>query len=192
MGNSIKQPTQSRGISTKNSIINASFKSLLKNGYKNTTTIKIAKELNISVGIIYSYFKNKDDLLKLWLNSLLEKCDDYFYNQFKLKDYGVELNLIIGNILEKISDSFFISPIVEEEKPLKIEKLLSSFYLKAERLFIKACNDVDIFIRHQNESIHIIFNLVKAYNHDLKNKNFSFNREALKNEYIKAIIAVIV
>lgn len=192
MGNSIKQPTQSRGISTKNSIINASFKSLLKNGYKNTTTIKIAKELNISVGIIYSYFKNKDDLLKLWLNSLLEKCDDYFYNQFKLKDYGVELNLIIGNILEKISDSFFISPIVEEEKPLKIEKLLSSFYLKAERLFIKACNDVDIFIRHQNESFHIIFNLVKAYNHDLKNKNFSFNREALKNEYIKAIIAVIV
>ena len=35
------------------------------------------------------YFKDKTSLFTNWLNSLLETCHDYLYNQFKLKDYNV-------------------------------------------------------------------------------------------------------
>lgn len=184
------QPLRNRGIKTKNNIIAVAFKSFFKNGYKKTTTIKIAKEAGVSIGIVYSYFKDKDELLELWLNSLLKKSDEYFYNQFKLRIYDVELFLIIGNILEKLCDSFFCSPIVNE-KDEKLTKILNNFYLKEEKIFMNACNDSNIFVKHQNETAHIIFNLIKSYSEDLKNTKSRLNQDVLKDQYVISIYSLL-
>lgn len=191
MPNKNKIPLQARGINTRNNIILIAFKSFLKNGYKKTSTTKIAKEAGVSVGIIYSYFNDKDELLELWLNNLLEKCEDYFYDQFKLRDYNVELYLIINNILEKLTSRFFCSPIVSETLNRKAKLMIDEFYSKAEKIFIKACYNANLVFKHQNEISHIILGLIKNYSLDLKSDKFKSNNEVLKKQYIKCITSLL-
>ena len=97
--NESKTPIQNRAIETRQKIVSAAYSLFFTNGYKKTNTIIIAKKANVSVGIVYSYFKNKDELLEMWLDDLLKRCDNYFYNQFQKKnifDYAI---IRIGIIL---------------------------------------------------------------------------------------------
>lgn len=49
-----------------------------KKGLDNTTMKDIAKEVGISVGTIYLYFKNKEDLVEAFLQSFFQNTEDYF------------------------------------------------------------------------------------------------------------------
>lgn len=186
-----KQPLQSRAINTKKVIIDTSIKLFLRNGYKKTNTKLISKEAKVSIGIIYSYFNDKKELLELWLNSLLERCDEYFYNQFKLREYEVELPLIISNIIEKVSDYFFSSPIVNENDNEFLIQTLNHFYVKVQTIFIKSCYDAGIFFKNQYETTHLILNLIKCYNNDVKLNIKGLDLEVLKSKYVMAICALL-
>lgn len=183
-------PKQTRSILTRQNILNVAFKSFLKVGFKKTNTILIAQNSKVSIGIVYSYFNNKEELLEMWLNNLLERCDDYLYNQFKLTQYEVELSLVISNILEKTTDLFFSSPIIDEKDDIYLVKTLDSFYTKIKQIFIKNCFASMINIRHQNETAETILQLVLSYNRLLKN-NDHLNKNILKNCYIKAICSLL-
>ncbi len=185
----VKQPSQVRAINTRRAVLEAARKSFFKYGYKKTNTSLIAKEAGTSVGIVYSYFKDKKELLELWLNNLLSRLDEYFYNQFKLLEYEVELSLIISNIMTKLTDNFFASPLAYENDDPYLNKTLKNFYDKAEQIFVKSCYDSEVFVKSQNETAHIILNLIKAYNLDLL--TYRNNRDSLKNKYVVAICALI-
>ena len=174
MNKKVKSPSQNRAINTRNLILMTAFKSFLKHGYKSTSTISISKSCKVSIGIVYSYFENKDELFELWLNSLLERLDDYFYNQFKLLQYNVELDIVISNILDKTSELFFSSPILDE-KDKYVEETLSSFFFKAEQIFIKCCYEAMINLHHQVETAHTILQLIISYNKSLQNCEFNVN-----------------
>ena len=182
-------PKQTRAIITRQNVLNSAFKSIVKHGYKKTNTILIAKNSKVSIGIVYSYFKNKEELLELWLNDLLERCDDYLYNQFKLTQYGVELSLVISNILEKTTDLFFSSPIIDEKDDPYLVDTLNSFYEKTKHIFVKNCFATMINIRHQQETVETILQLILSYNRSLKSS--SLNKTILKNCYIKAICSLL-
>lgn len=186
-----KQPLQARAVNTKKLIIEKSKELFLKKGYKKTNTILIAKEAKISVGIVYSYFKDKDELLELWLNSLLERCDEYFYDQFKLLNYEVELPFIISNIIEKISEYFLSSPLLKEKKDQYLINTLNNFFEKAKKIFIKCCYDAGILFKNQNETSHIILQLIIDYNNDMSYSLKNINKEALKTKYVNAICALL-
>jgi len=53
-------------------IIRAAVKLFSEQGYYNTTIQSIAREAGISVGLVYQYFREKDDLLYLSLKDVLE------------------------------------------------------------------------------------------------------------------------
>lgn len=180
---------QKRSIDTKNLIIKTAEELFVKYGYKKTSTILISKEANISVGIIYNYFNNKEELFELWLNNLLERLDNYLYNQFKLMDYKIELPLVISNILDKLSFSFFSLNLCKEEKTLYLDKTLSSFFDKGEKIFLKCCLDNNIFLKYPNETTHLIFHLIQNYNEDLLNNKF--NKTTLKARYVETIYSLI-
>ncbi len=188
METKVKTPSQLRAINSKNNILNASFKLFTKNGYKGTNTNLIAKSAKVSVGVIYSYYKDKEELFELWLNSLLERCDDYFYNQLKLTQYGVELPMIISNILDKTSELFFSSPVIYEKDPFVL-KTLDSFYDKVKNIFAKSCYEAMINLHHQHETTHLILELFISYNKSLSND--IFRKNYLKNCYIKSICTLL-
>lgn len=182
-----KQPLQARAVNTKKIIIEAAIKLFKKNGYKKTNTTLISKEAKVSIGIVYSYFDSKKELLELWLNSLLERCDEYFYNQFKLREYEVELPMIISNIIEKVNDYFFSSPISKEKDDEFLNQTLNHFYKKAQTIFIKSCYDAGILFKNQYETTHIILKLIKNYNEDIENNLNGLNKDIIKEKYINMI-----
>ena len=47
----------------KNTILNAATKIFAEKGYQYATIAEVAKEAGVSTGLVYSYFKNKLDLL---------------------------------------------------------------------------------------------------------------------------------
>lgn len=186
-----KTPIQKRSKKTRQLIIETAFRLFLKNGYKKTNTILIAKEAKVSIGVVYSYFKDKKELLDLWLGELLENCDTYFYNQFKLKEYGVELSYIISNIIEKMHDTFLKSPLIQEKGDLYLENKLHEFFIESRLSFMKACFDNDIFVKNPSETSKVILNMIFAYLNDLKENDSKINFDILKNKYISAIVTLL-
>ena len=54
---------QPRAIATRQKILDSALKLYASQGYHNTTVDQIAKNVGLSVGVAYRYFKNKKDIL---------------------------------------------------------------------------------------------------------------------------------
>ncbi len=71
---SIREPVQSRSIITKEKILDTALELFCEKGYYNTTTNEIAQRAQVSIGSLYSYFKDKDTIFL----QILEKYHDKF------------------------------------------------------------------------------------------------------------------
>ncbi|WMJ89396.1 TetR/AcrR family transcriptional regulator [Anaerocolumna sp. MB42-C2] len=58
----IRKPVQKRSMEKKNKIAEVGFELFCEKGYHGTNTIEIAKQANVSIGALYSYFKDKRDI----------------------------------------------------------------------------------------------------------------------------------
>ena len=58
----VRKPRQKRSIETKEKIVSAAYQLFCEKGYYNTTTNEIAQVANVSIGSLYSYFKDKDTI----------------------------------------------------------------------------------------------------------------------------------
>ena len=67
-------PKQKRSIEKSEKIIEVAYQLFTDNGYFNTSTVDIAKAADLSVGVVYSYFSDKKDILMV----CLERFEDYF------------------------------------------------------------------------------------------------------------------
>ncbi len=186
-----KNPIQKRALETRHKIINASYELFTLKGYKKTNTILIAKKAGLSIGIVYTYFKDKDELFDLYLEHLLSRADDYFYNQLKLLSFSVELNIIVNNILEKLSQGFFSSPVLNENSKI-IKDKMKQFFWDGSNLFIKACNDNNVFVRNTIETCHIIITLINAYTRDLQLNTNKMNKDVLRQKYVTLICSLLI
>jgi AcrR family transcriptional regulator len=85
---------------TREKILETTFKLLIKKGYEGVSVSDIQKEMGISRGLLYCYFKNKSDLI-------LASCTQYFFDGY--------LNSID---LENISFKDFIIHVLKVEEEL--------------------------------------------------------------------------
>ena len=69
-----KPPVQKRSQVTVAAILEASAQVLRQHGYKSATTNRIANRAGVSVGTVYQYFSNKDEIL----DALLEQESDAY------------------------------------------------------------------------------------------------------------------
>ena len=60
--NKTRAPQQKRSIDKKGKILDAAYALFCERGYYKTTTPEVAKRAAVSVGCLYSYFKDKNDL----------------------------------------------------------------------------------------------------------------------------------
>lgn len=61
--NTVRKPRQTRSIQTKEKILDAAYRLFCEKGYFKTTTNEIARVAGVSIGSLYSYFKDKDTIL---------------------------------------------------------------------------------------------------------------------------------
>ncbi|MBE6487200.1 MAG: TetR/AcrR family transcriptional regulator [Methanosphaera stadtmanae] len=133
-------------------IIKSGIKLFSQKGYGSTTTAEIAKEANVSVGTLFNYYPNKEELVnKLYLYANLEYCE-YTKNLNEKKDFKkgmVELwNRCIDYALANQDTFRFIvlfrnSPIIKEETNKQIDDE-AIFFKKVYDKFRKK-NEVKIY-----------------------------------------------
>jgi AcrR family transcriptional regulator len=71
---SVRKPQQKRSIQTKEKILDTAYALFCKKGYYNTTTNEIAKVAGVSIGSLYSYFKDQDTIFI----EILERYNESF------------------------------------------------------------------------------------------------------------------
>ncbi len=71
-----------------NRILGAALKLIAKNGFETTSIAQIAKEAEVSKGLMYNYFDSKEDLLKAIISNVLEEGEKLMINH--LSDDPVE------------------------------------------------------------------------------------------------------
>lgn len=128
-------------------IMNAALEMFANNGYHSTSISKIAKHANISKGLLYNYFENKEDLLiKIMDRGLEELIQNFDPNN--------------NGILSDEEFEFFIHEnfrILQENIPYW--KLYFSIFLQPE-----------VFSIMKNEFFTIIESLIKILENYYKNK----------------------
>ena len=78
MEKTIRQPQQERSNEKKQKIIDASYELFAEIGYYSANTQEIAKRAGVSTGIVYSYFKDKRDILLHVLKIYIDKVTEPF------------------------------------------------------------------------------------------------------------------
>jgi len=66
-------------------IIDAAYKIFYKKGYHSSTMNDVAKEVGVSKGSLYSYFKSKEELLQTTNQFSTDSFNDYFYSENSLE-----------------------------------------------------------------------------------------------------------
>ncbi|MGY3777138.1 TetR/AcrR family transcriptional regulator [Isobaculum melis] len=73
-----REPQQKRSIEKKERILAASYAQFCQNGYAQTTMNDIAKSAKVSVGTVYSYFKDKKMIFKLVYETYVNSLEQTF------------------------------------------------------------------------------------------------------------------
>lgn len=82
-----RKPSQARSIKAVEAIIEASAQVLERRGYQGATTNRIAERAGVSVGTLYQYFNNKDEIF----NALIERETRLFLKAIEESISGPEV-----------------------------------------------------------------------------------------------------
>ncbi|HHU56170.1 MAG TPA: TetR/AcrR family transcriptional regulator [Acholeplasmataceae bacterium] len=97
---------------SKTKIMDAATRVFIKNGFDGTSIKMIAQECGISVGLMYRYFKNKEDLFLEIVDNLLEeflKTKRLFESNANPKDILINF---AKEMLESLSDELMVGVIM--------------------------------------------------------------------------------
>lgn len=90
----VRKPVQNRSIEKLEKILNVGFELFCEKGYYGTNTIEIAKHAGISIGALYSYFKDKRDIFIAAFDQYLDSRSKLLFekleslpNPFNLSDF---------------------------------------------------------------------------------------------------------
>ncbi|PKL37228.1 MAG: hypothetical protein CVV44_16475 [Spirochaetae bacterium HGW-Spirochaetae-1] len=95
-------------------LIKAAYRVLSKKGYHDFTIRDIAKEANLSTGLVHYYFKNKQDLLVSVLKDINENLRRFLDKSFEQLDSPVEkLRVFMTHAFELAKDEEYFSVIFD-------------------------------------------------------------------------------
>ena len=100
MDKKVRQPQQERSNEKKNKIIAASYEVFSEIGYHAASTPEIAKRAGISTGIVYSYFKDKRDILLYVLDIYIGKIAKPFMEKFEQLTAPVDAKVVVPEIVD--------------------------------------------------------------------------------------------
>lgn len=173
----IRIPTQKRSIEKKEQILKAGYRLFSTLGYYKTDTAKIAKEAKVSTGIVYSYFKDKKQILIessiLTINSRLAPLFS-FIEKFTLANYKEYIRPLMEQLINYHKESVLLHN--EIQSLLTSDpQLLETYNHLIEETIHKIS---DILINngfnpiHIHERIHLAITLIEQISHEVA---FSMN-----------------
>lgn len=188
-------PTQKRSIEKKNKIIEKGFYLMCNNGYFKTTTYDIAKEANVSTGIIYQYFNDKKDIFIAGIKNYSDKIMFPTIDILKKADLK---NKNIENIISNIIDSFIKTHTLSKKEHEEImalshldddiEKIFLEKEINTTNRIVEELNNNGFILENAYEKVHIIMGIIENFCHEVVyHKHSSINYENMKKEVIKIV-----
>jgi AcrR family transcriptional regulator len=152
----VRKPKQARSLKTKEKILDAAYQLFCSKGYYKTTTNEIAKVADVSIGSLYSYYKDKDTILLELLeryNDSYIKVNDRLYQDMELyktdpktwfrkfMEGMIEVHQISKELNQEMEILCFAMPevaaVMEKQHEKTRQKALSAFYLYKDLIKVK-------------------------------------------------------
>lgn len=86
MTQQVRTPQQKRSIEKKRRILKAASELIEQKGLSGTTTKDIARKADVAVGTFYSYFEDKDDLLRELQNQHQEDLKETIFEKMRAQE----------------------------------------------------------------------------------------------------------
>jgi len=149
----IRKPKQLRSIQMKEKILKAAYRLFCEKGFYKTTTNEIAKTAGVSIGSLYSYFKDREtilfEILELYHQQFIE-----IQNEFNVvSDNITDKKVLIHNLIENL--------IRNHEKSKKFNKELKVLYYSNPKV-------AAIMDKQNKETQQIIINLFSLWKDEIK------------------------
>jgi len=116
------------------SILDAAESCIAKFGLQGATLNNIASEAGINRGLIHHYIGNRDNVIQLMLERLLERYQSSFEEYATLRPRGDHAEVVVGYYfdawfeLAPEDDALIMELLAESERDSKIRKLLHKLY----------------------------------------------------------------
>ena len=185
----VKEPEMRRA-----EIINAAMLLFIEQGYTNTTTQDIVDKVNISRGLLYYHFKNKEDILYC----LVEQYSDKLLRRIHLIAYDEEKNAI-EKIRAFIDETIISSESVTDEeselqKTVDLEenrymidklshKLIEKLTIYFERIINQGISEKVFSVKYPVETAEF---LMTAYVFVSNNIKIRYSEKEPANDYLNA------
>jgi len=195
----IREPKQQRAIDKKEKIINVGFELMCENGYYNTNTIDIAKEANVSTGIIYQYFNDKKEIflegIKNYSNQIMFPIKDILSKEDIQRE---EMESIVNRIIDESVKSHNISKKEHEEIMAMshldedVGNIFKSNELNTTKQIVKILEQNGIRIDNAMEKVHIGLNVIDQYCHEVVyHKHEGIDYEVMKKDVVEMILSIL-
>ena len=196
MQKEIRQPVQQRSIETKRKIITAGYFLFAKNGFFKTNTAQIAKQAQVSTGIVYGYFQDKKDILKEVINEYIAQVYDPIFNlidNLGKKESSLKLINDILDLAENLhKDSCDIHRELNAVSQVdeEIGKTFVDLQDQVTLRFVKKLEELG-YKKITNENIHLAMNLIESYVHEVVYDNHSYiNYKKLREIVVNLIYSM--
>lgn len=168
----IRQPQKTNAIEKKNKIIEAGLKAFGEKGYYKTTTVEIAKLAGVSTGIVYSYFKDKKDILMHALGLYFSNVFHPMETALKTMAVPVDIETTARSFIQ-IAIQSHSENLVAHEEMIAMSHLDEDVHLRFMELEHEITETVSGYLKaggihpsHLNEKTHIAYNLVETLCHE--------------------------
>lgn len=194
----IRDPKQNRSINTKTKIVESGLKLFSSKGFFHVTTSDIAKDANVSIGIVYGYFKNKNDIFYDAFKLYMENIYNPIFSQINEFDKHSTIESFVNSYIDEMIKSHKDN-IVKHEEMLSMvhhDSNVNQIYLDYEVqvnsvLKKKVMEILNSDVVNIDEKIHIFYNLVDTLCHEvIYHKHSTLNFDAMILETKKIICSM--
>lgn len=198
MDKEIRVPQQKRSREKKEKIIETANALFSKNGYLTTTTSDIAKEAGLSVGTLYSYYKDKKAILQEALNNYSDNLTNMFITEINKISSEEKLIDVIKNMIKLLIEAHnFPQKYHDEIMALQfIDNDIKEFHYILERkmatALIEKFRKMNVEFKYPEEQVYLLFSLL--YNLDdqlVYNIRPDLNNEILIDQYANIFLGML-
>jgi AcrR family transcriptional regulator len=194
-GTNTREPKQKRSIEKKNKIIYVGLELFSKKGYHNTNTVEIAKLAGVSIGALYSYFKDKKSIYIDAFDFFLNKNAMPVLEKISELPTPMDTKLLVENIINVFLELYkdTSNAMLELTNTMSIDEEICKYFCDYEsQYFLKFAEILKKHgICHENmlERIYMAYTLIDLLGLEQSNYNHKFiNFEVMKRETLYAVV----
>ena len=169
----IRQPRQERSIEKKNRIIEASYALFSEVGYYGTNTAEIAKKAGVSTGIVYGYFKDKNDILKSTLEVYITRAFEPIFTLLDKLVAPVNFNKVLPEFVDAVIKTHKKNAKMHEalNQMTFTDQTVSQKFMEQENRLTKTIAEkltaLGVKVENPKETVHFAMNILQSFSHEM-------------------------